>query len=142
MENVIWWPSCNLFEDLTQYYSCCSGFIFWKYDFLEIVKWICKRNFSTSLIIHDFFVVLFILFHESFFHVLDLLFSQCSVFNTFLWIKLKNWRVIFNFLIHLWLCEKRLILLIMTKSSITNNIDENIFFKLLSIIYSNFHALV
>lgn len=50
--------------------------------------------------------------------------------------------MVFNFFIHNWLGEIGLILLIMSKSSIANYINEDVFLEFLAISDCNFNALI
>lgn len=47
-----------------------------------------------------------------------------------------------NFLIHFWLRKERLVLLVVTEPSVADNVNEDIFFKLLSVLNCDLHAMV
>lgn len=98
--------------------------------------------FFISIVIKYFFVILFIFPHKLFFDVFDLLFSKNSFFDTFLGVFFEDRWVSLNLFIHFWLGKKWLILLIMTKSSITDKINEDVFFELLTILNSYLHTMI
>jgi hypothetical protein len=90
----------------------------------------------------NLFIILFILSVKLISHFLNTFSINYSFTYQFLWVSLKYIRLILYYLIHFWLSKTWLILLIMSPSSISNNIDKNILFEFLSISYSNFHALI
>lgn len=142
MNSEFWWPGGYFLKNLAQHYSGSSCFVLRCDDLLEFIERIFKWRSNTSFLIHYFFIVFFIFLHKLFLYVLNLLFSKGSSLNTFLWIWLEYWRMVFNFFIHFWLSKEGLILLIMAKSSITDNINEDIFFEFLSVLHCDFHASV
>lgn len=99
-------------------------------------------NSLVSFVTHYFLVVLFIFLHEFLLDALDLLFGQHSSLDAFLGVFLEHWWVCLYLLVHLGLCEKGLVLLVVSESSVTDDIDENVLFELLSVLYSNLHATV
>jgi hypothetical protein len=121
--------------------------IFWNSCSL-IIWWILFNSFYSKLIIlkfiiflaHYFLIIRLIFFQVRISFILNLFFSQNSFFYNFLSIRLENCWHVLNFLVHFWLCKERLILLVMSISSISYNINEYIFFEFKSISSSNPYA--
>ena len=72
------------------------------------------------------------------FHVFDLTLRDQTVLDQPLCIQAKRGFMRFNLLVHDGVCEHRFIPLVMTKAAVTNEVDDDVFVKLLTKLCRNF----
>ena len=135
-------PSCYLIE---YFFQCCLGNTSsfntpsHRPDSFKIML---DRFVFVIFFIKNFLVVFFVLLQISITLSIDFFFGKNTFLNDLFWVNFINWWFIFNYLVHFGLSEERLILLIMAIFSKPNNIDEDIFFELKSVLDCNFYASV
>jgi len=136
-------PRCYLVKKLIKNYSGNSSIfsptIGWWFD------WINHKFVSAAFkfSICDNFFVIFL--QNMIVFLSDFSYSSLvndTFFDKFLRIKLKNCRLVFDFVIHDWLSEIRLILFVMAESPISDNINKNVFVKFLPVLDGDLHAFV
>lgn len=104
---------------------------------LIIIDWELIKSLMYNLL------VIFLIFaSETCFKLLQILFSNDSLSNQLLRVKFISRRMVFDCLIHKWLGKGRLILLVMSISPVTYDINEDVFLELLPIGDCNFHAFI
>lgn len=96
----------------------------------------------VELVRHHLFIVDFIGLGKLILDGLETSSINHAFFDKFLRVYFKDIRTILYLFIHDRLSEIRLILLVVTVSSISNDVNEDIFLEFLSILNCNFHALV
>lgn len=136
------WPCCYFLKNLFQLTHCNSSSFSFRINRSNLSKPMILLLKFIIFIIDNFLIIFLIFLQMSISFILYLLFSKITFFDHKSWILLIHCRFIFNNIIHLRLCEKWLILLIMPISSKTNHINEDIFFKFKSVLYCYFHTFI
>lgn len=91
----------------------------------------------------DYFLIVFLIFWgEALLELFEILFSYDSLCEQFLWIEFISSWVVFDLLIHQRLSKGRLILFIMSISSVSNNIDKDVLLEFLTISDCYPHTLI
>lgn len=76
------------------------------------------------------------------FKLCNLVWSDGIFIEKFVGVGLGNCLHIFDLLVHFRLCKQWLVLLVVAESSVSHNVDKDIFFELLPVLYSNTNATV
>lgn len=95
-----------------------------------------------KLVFYNFLIILLIYTVETCSQLLQILFSYNTLCKQFFRIEFIGCRMVFYLLVHQRLGKGRLILFIMPMSSVTYNVNEDVFLELLAIGYCNFHAFI
>ena len=90
----------------------------------------------------DLLVIFFLLPVELIFHLLHALQVDYALSDQLVRVSLENVGLVLYDLVHLRLGEAWLILLIVPESSVTNDVNKDVFLELLSEGYCDFHALI
>lgn len=90
----------------------------------------------------DLFIVCFVDLSELVLENLEAFSIDNALFDQFLGVYFEDIGAIFDLFVHERLCEGGLILFVMAISSISDNIDEDIFLEALPVLHCDFHALI
>ena len=139
MDIEIFRPGSKFGEDLIQDLLGYSSPLDRGVNLHERVELINRFIRFLEFIIDDLLILFFIMFHKLILCTLNFFSTHTTFFNNFLTEGIIRSFGIFYHLVHFWLGEGRLILLVVAVSAVSYNVDENIFFELESVFDCNFH---